>query len=69
MLNEFHGSTVGDRLRDQLERLSEVILPLHPPDYSTNTLMLFRYLAFCRGMPYFVSWHWQLVPDAEDKEG
>ena len=27
-LNEIHGPELGDRLRDQLERLSEVILPL-----------------------------------------
>lgn len=27
-LNEIHGSTVGDRLRDQIERLAEVMMPL-----------------------------------------
>jgi hypothetical protein len=27
-LNEIHGPTLGDRLRESLERLSEVILPL-----------------------------------------
>ena len=27
-LSEIHGSAVGNQLRDQLERLSEVILPL-----------------------------------------
>ena len=27
-LNEIHGPELGDRLREQLERLSEVILPL-----------------------------------------
>lgn len=27
-LNEVHGPTAGDRLRDDLERLSEVMLPL-----------------------------------------
>jgi hypothetical protein len=27
-LNEIHGSTVGEKLREQLEHLSEVILPL-----------------------------------------
>ena len=46
-LNEIHGPELGDRLKEQLERLSEVILPLQDRCHR----MMIRSLAQLRTVP------------------